>query len=386
MNIVYWGKYIDTYLMDTLTRLQELVSEPIHYVLVEESFTRRQAKGEKLVDPSVNPVTLLHHRGFVKMSMDILDQNKDAIHIFLSFWGDRRLFGVLLSALWRKCKVVVIFESYSTVPHGYWKDEEWLRSRLKVLGRHTAYRMLWPILQLLARNKPPCIMAVSPLAEEQLRRVGFSERVFYPFGYFLERKIVEQEQVAQAGVLRVIFSGSLIKRKGLDVAIAAVKRANSVSVRVMLDIYGPGDIGKFLVDGLPGICYKGVYSQEDAQKIISGYDLLLVPSHHEGWGLVVNEALMQEVPVVVSDRVGAKTLVESSGAGLIFETGNIAQLADLLTDLSAHPDKIAIMKSRCAVVRDLITPRIGADYLEKVLKHYFHQIGDKPGPVWSLRR
>ncbi len=385
MNIVYWGKYIDTYLTDTFARLQELVGESIHYVLIEENFTRRQAKGEKLVDRSVNPVTLLPQRGFVNMSMDILDQNTDAIHIFLSFWGDRRLFGVLLHALWRRCKVVVIFEPYSTVPHGYWKDEGWLRSRLKVLGRRVAYRMLWPMLRIASKEKIPCILAVSPLAEVQLRRVGFSERVIYPFGYFVERKIVEPEQGDQAEVLRAMFSGSLIKRKGLDVAIAAVQRVNSVSVRVMLNIYGPGDIGKFLVDDLPGICYKGVYPQEDAQKIISGYDLLLVPSRHEGWGLVVNEALMQEVPVVVSDRVGAKILVESSGAGLVFENGNVEQLTELLTDLSAHRDKIAVMKSRCVLIRDLITPQIGADYLEKVLKYYFAQDGAKPRPVWALQ-
>ena len=385
MKIVYWGKYIDTYLTDTFTRLQDLAGKPIHYVLVEETFTRRQAKGEQLVGPSVNPVTLLPRRGFAKQSLEILEDNTDAIHIFLSFWGDKRLFGVLLHALWRRRKVAVIFEPYSTAPHGYWKDEGRLRSLLKVLGRRIAYRMLWPLVRLASRDKLPCVLAVSSMAEEQLHQVSFPAEVIYPFGYFVERKVVASSQNDKSEVLRVVFSGSLIMRKGLDIAIAAVQQVNSASTRVMLEIYGPGEISKFLVDDLPGICYKGVYTQGDAQRIISGYDLLLVPSRLEGWGLVVNEALMQGVPVVVSDRVGAKTLVEDSGAGLIFENGNVAQLAELLTDLSVHREKIATMKSRCAVVRDLITPQIGADYLKKVLNYHFAGSGEKPDPVWLLR-
>lgn len=185
-------------------------------------------------------------------------------------------------------------------------------------------------------------------------------------------------------VLRILFSGSLIMRKGLDIAIAAVQRVNAATVRVLLDIYGPGDIRKYLIDDLLGITYKGVYPQGDGQRIISAYDLLLVPSRHEGWGVVVNEALMQGVPVVVSDRVGAKILLEGTGTGMIFRNEDIAQLADLLVDLSKNPHRIATMKSQCEGVRDLITPQSAAKYLMQVFKHHFDQIGEKPDSVWSL--
>jgi len=384
VKIVYWGMYIDTYLLNTLTRFEELTDETIHYALVEETFTRRQVKAQQLVDPSVNPLTRLPRHGFVEKSMGILEENQDATHIFLSFWGDKRLFGVLLRALWRRHKVAVIFEPYSTTPHGYWKDEGWSLSHLKVLGRRIAYRMLWPILRLATRGKMPCVLAVSPMAEEQLGGVGFPADVIYPFGYCLERRDVAPAQKVDMEVLRILFSGSLIMRKGLDIAIAAVKQVNTPSVRVLLDIYGPGDIRKYLIDDLLGITYKGVYPQGDGQRIISAYDLLLVPSRHEGWGVVVNEALMQGVPVVVSDRVGAKILLEGTGTGMIFRNEDIAQLADLLVDLSKNPHRIATMKSQCEGVRDLITPQSAAKYLMQVFKHHFDQIGEKPDSVWSL--
>ena len=37
-----------------------------------------------------------------------------------------------------------------------------------------------------------------------------------------------------------------------------------------------------------------------------------------GWGVVVNEALCAQVPVLCSDRVGARAVVERFGAGSIY--------------------------------------------------------------------
>lgn len=383
MKIVYWGKYIDSCLLDTLTPFQELAGEPIHYVLVEKTFTHRQVEGRQLVDPSVNPLTLLSRHGFAEKSMDILEENHAAIHIFLSFWGDKRLFGVLLRALWRKHKVAVIFEPYSTAPHAYWKEEGRLSSHLKVLGRHVAYRMLWPIMRLASRDKMPCILAVSPLAEEQLHRVGFPAEVVYTFGYFVERKVVEHEQKDKEEVLRILFSGSLIMRKGLDIAIAAVQRVNSANVKVLLDIYGPGEISKFLKNHLPGICYKGVYPQGDGQRLITAYDLLLVPSRHDGWGQVVNEALMQGVPVVVSDRVGAKCIVEKTGAGVVFKSEDVNDLVNLLKKLALTPSLVDDLKKHAAQVEKLILPEVAAKYLYDVFINYFGcSQGHRPDAIW----
>jgi len=226
------------------------------------------------------------------------------------------------------------------------------------------------------------VLAVSPLAEEQLRRVGFREEVIFPFGYFTEKKEIANTPKEKDQSLRIVFSGSLIMRKGLDIAIAAVQRVKSASVNVSLDIYGPGEIKKFLDRNVAGIRYKGMYPQEDAQKIIRGYDLLVVPSRHEGWGLVVNEALMQGVPVVVSDRVGAKCLVEHSGAGLVFRNEDTGHLVEILKDLCTNLKKTKRMSAMCNVVTKHLTPAMGADYLLRVIEHHFSSGSERPGADW----
>lgn len=55
----------------------------------------------------------------------------------------------------------------------------------------------------------------------------------------------------------------------------------------------------------------------------------MLPSDHEPWGLVVNEAMLAGVPPVVSDRVGcACDLVR--GTGYIYPCGDTGALAAAL--------------------------------------------------------
>ena len=381
MKLVYWGKYIDTYLAETLQRYEEATRMPVQYIVVEGEFTRRKVAGAQAVKHP-DQLKVLDKRKRQQQADRVLAAKQDAVHLFFSFWGDKRLFGVLLKALHRGRKVAVVFEPYASVPLGYWKDEARILSYFKILSRHIAYRFLWPLIKHAARGPLPCVLAVSPLAQEQLHKVGFPDEVIFPFGYFTERKNGIPLQRKQAEVFRALFSGSLIRRKGLDIAIAAVRRVNSPTVKVQLDIYGAGDIKKFLTHSEPGISYKGTYPQEQAQRVISAYDLMLVPSRHEGWGLVVNEALMHSVPVCASDRVGAKCLLETSGAGLTFRSGDVAHLAALLAHLAADRHALQVMAQNCNRVANLITPSAGADYLRAVFQFYFAASGSKPEAFW----
>jgi glycosyltransferase involved in cell wall biosynthesis len=71
----------------------------------------------------------------------------------------------------------------------------------------------------------------------------------------------------------------------------------------------------------------GFQNQRRLSRYYHAADLLVLPSHSETWGLVVNEALHHGVPVVVSDRVGcAPDLVENGQTGEVFASGSAAAL------------------------------------------------------------
>ena len=54
----------------------------------------------------------------------------------------------------------------------------------------------------------------------------------------------------------------------------------------------------------------------------------MLPSEHEPFGVVVNEAMLCKCPVIVSDRVGARfDLVREAETGFVFPVGDVAGLA-----------------------------------------------------------
>ena len=67
-------------------------------------------------------------------------------------------------------------------------------------------------------------------------------------------------------------------------------------------------------------------------------DTLVLPSKYEPFGAVVNEALLAGCKVIISDKVGASTLVDSTN-GSIFKYNEIDELGNLLKSYSKTDKK-----------------------------------------------
>jgi glycosyltransferase involved in cell wall biosynthesis len=62
--------------------------------------------------------------------------------------------------------------------------------------------------------------------------------------------------------------------------------------------------------GTTGVSVMPYIDNGELLRRLSGYDLLVMPSRHDGWGAAVNEALMAGIPALVSGRCGSATLLE----------------------------------------------------------------------------
>jgi glycosyltransferase involved in cell wall biosynthesis len=94
-------------------------------------------------------------------------------------------------------------------------------------------------------------------------------------------------------------------------------------------------------------------------------DLLVLPSGHEPFGLVVNEAMICGRPVVVSDSVGAaRDLVREGETGFIFPTGNVEALAAILRQVLPDSKRLARMGSAARSRMETWSPR---EYVEDIV-------------------
>lgn len=108
-----------------------------------------------------------------------------------------------------------------------------------------------------------------------------------------------------------------------------------------LVLVGDGPESKSLRDlaavrRLRRVVFAGTRQPSELPEVYAAADLFVLPSRHEPWGVVVNEAMASGLPVILSDRVGAAAdlLVEGvNGRG--FPAGDAKALAGAIASLSA---------------------------------------------------
>ena len=82
--------------------------------------------------------------------------------------------------------------------------------------------------------------------------------------------------------------------------------------------------------------FLGFANQMQLPSIYTAADVLVLPSEYDGFGVVINEAMLCGCPVIASDRVGAgRDLIQDGRTGFVYPCGDVQQLAVLLRRLAA---------------------------------------------------
>lgn len=140
-----------------------------------------------------------------------------------------------------------------------------------------------------------------------------------------------------------LFSGKLIPRKEPLLLLDALEQLPSRE-NVALIVLGDGPLKTQVVErgkALLGsrFLFQGFVNQSKLGQYFLAADAFVLPSNHETWGLVVNEAMQFGLPVIVSDRVGChRDLIGDHNTGIVFKSGASGSLARALAGLAASPD------------------------------------------------
>lgn len=146
--------------------------------------------------------------------------------------------------------------------------------------------------------------------------------------------------------LKLTYLGPYKKYKGFEVLIDSMIDINkNYKNHVELNLYG--DDYKYKIDD--NIIFHGRYNYESLNDIFDNTDLLIVPSiWNETFGFIVIEALSYGVPVLISDKVGAKDLINNLVDGIIINM-NKQNLEDEIIKIINNRDIIVnINKEICS--------------------------------------
>ena len=177
-------------------------------------------------------------------------------------------------------------------------------------------------------------MAYSQLAAKFLENRGVSVgRIFTGVQIMPNECLVRGENPPRpaefVGKTVILYLGYLWKRKGVDYLIEAVKSIHDRRAVLLIAGSGPEENRlRQLADGSDNIRFLGYADKSKKAWLYEIADIFVLPTLHDAWGLVINEAMFYGLPVITTTAAGGSDIVSDNG--IIVPAGNVNALRDAL--------------------------------------------------------
>jgi glycosyltransferase involved in cell wall biosynthesis len=179
------------------------------------------------------------------------------------------------------------------------------------------------------------VLAPSQFLLDTFARNGFSAHRsdLSPYGHDLSW-IDDLRPRPASGPVRIGYIGQIAPIKGVDLLIEAFQRLRS-NCAGELWVYGNmakdapfAERLRRLAADNPRIRFMGPFERTEIARVLSELDVVAVPSvWYENTPIVISEAFAARRPVIATDLGGMSEIVHHNVNGLLFERGNVADLA-----------------------------------------------------------
>ena len=228
-------------------------------------------------------------------------------------------------------------------------------------------------LKLMVYNKVDSVVAICTAMIESCHKAGIAKTkvAYIPYGVDMQR-YKRVDELSKAEIRRklgleqnnkyIIFVGSAIERKGIDVMVDSFLSVSERMRDVELLIVGPYEFDPRLHYNAQelynvvrkckdkiNIAQRGhlvhwTGQVDNVQDYMSAADVFCLPTRREGFGLVIVEAMACGLPTVVSCLDGVTTdIISSNEVGTIIPGFLYPDYAGAITNILTHPEQAANM-------------------------------------------
>lgn len=271
------------------------------------------------------------------------------------------------------------------------------------LVRSRSLQIAYPLVRQ-SLEKIGARIAVSEDARRTLVEHLGGDAVVIPNGVFVDAFDGVPTDARWAGTPEaptVVFLGRLDEpRKGLPVLLEAVPEVRRTFPGVRILVAGRGDTGpaevrELLGDDADAVEFLGGITDEEKARLLASADVYCAPqTGGESFGIVLVEAMSAGTAVLASDLGAFRRVLDDGAAGVLFRTGDSADLARALIGLlgdAGERDRVAAA-GRAAVGRydwSTVTHQVLTVY-EMAVEGSVAPVGEDPtslrGARTALRR
>jgi len=263
-----------------------------------------------------------------------------------------------------------------SIPHRIWVEKIRRKKLLSLFDRAT----IWVEKQMFTKGGCRIFMPVSSFARQKMQEVytvaperirivhpGVDIEKFKPAESELRLEIRHELGVKDDEVL-ILFVSMNFELKGLDLLLAALSRLrkDGRGKQPKLLVVGKGNISKYQdISRQLGIAENVVFTgvRHDMERIYVAGDLFVLLSNFDTFGMVVTEAMASGLPVIVSDKVGAKDLVRNAENGFIVDRDNIEEICSKIVHMSDERVRVRMSRNAQKTIKDYTWDKVALDVM-----------------------
>ena len=290
----------------------------------------------------------------VKQTIEKLVKNYNAIHIH-GLWQFPLSYSAFCA---RRFRIPYVYHIHGML-------NEWPLKHHSL--RKKIYALVWERANL---NHASSIICLNPREEANVLKFGVHAPItIIPNGVHLTdfqtlspkgRFLAKHPELS--GKLLILFLGRIHPKKGIELLLAAFKKACENFHHIHLLLAGPEEdkhyanrlrqmVREYRLD--KQITFLGPIFAEEKKELLIDSNLFILSSHDEAFSIAVLEAMASGLPVIITNECGFQG-IESAGAGFLINY-DVHQLARAMEHLIADEQK---------------AKRMGEKGRELVLSHY----------------
>lgn len=231
------------------------------------------------------------------------------------------------------------YEEMGLVGKFYW-FVEWLTCKLSTDIRPVSYKNLQVALdQRLFKKSKGKVLGQGGTIGVDLTKYPLEEK--YDLRNQIRQKFCISDDAYVYG-----FIGRISKDKGNNELLEAFRQIET-SRNVMLILLGPneGTLDKHLQEWAEKnskVVFAGRIDHVDIPKHLAAMDALVHPTYREGFGMVLQEAMAMEVPIITTNIPGPSEVIEEGVSGVLVPSHDAIALGEAMLDFYEHKEKYVL--------------------------------------------
>jgi len=163
-------------------------------------------------------------------------------------------------------------------------------------------------------------------------------------------KKINTKYYSNEDIITFGYIGPILKHKGVHILIDAFLKVKMDKIK--LKIYGSYfheilyfNSLKKLANADDRIVFMGRFDYNNLSNILADIDIEIFPSiWYETYCLALTEGLVHNVPVIASNTIGSAIEFLKNGSGILFNMGNVNELAQLIENIAKNSSMINNLK------------------------------------------